>query len=859
MSENATKSGPKLPVSLQGKLQAYRTRLWQMKIAEAVMAGVFGLLLSYLTVFALDRFIDTSSFARLVILIAGTSLFAIFAPFWLRKWVWANRSEEQLARLIAKKHPRFGDRLLGVVELQDHIGEDSTASPVLREAALRSVTAEVEQRDLSTALPNSNYRRWSIFVLLLFVGATSALVIMPEAGMNAMKRWLLPLSDTPRYTFAEIEGLPDTLIVPYGETYELAALLTGGSSTTPPVGTAKLDRLPAITAELDKRQYLFKIPGLQVPTSMTIAIGDIRKRIRIEPVIRPSIEAFEAQISLPDYLNLPKQSIDVRTGVLTALQGSSVNLIGQTTRNLSEVSVKQIDTSNITLNEDEFTTAPIKVETEAFDLSFTWKDIHGLSPSSEYKLKIEPVADGSPSAYIQGINRQHVMLAEETVEFEVLSEDDYGIKEFGLEWLGEHSSINGTSPPTGDLRLAEGGPGKLRLSSPSAFSPATVNIGPQKLQVRAYVEDYLPNRGRIYSEPITLFILSRDEHAQMLKEKFDRIIGELEDSARQEETNLEENKRIDKLESKELNKAETKKRLKEQQDSEEENIEKLEKLNERIEELFKDSVRNGGIQKETLRKLAESMKSLNELSTKDLPEVSKSLEKAQDQENNNQQTAKNLDDAIKQQQEAVKKMKEAIAAANEANSRYEASTFVNRIRRAARDERGIARHLAKELNNLVGFNIQALDPAQQRAVQTISEKQRQTNSDIRWIEEDLIHYLNRTSKPKLQSLLDTLQKEHIAEGLDELNSRITQNHTVQSIHGANYWADLLNKWAEEAGNDSAEGQGGGGGGGSGGSEQDFEFNLRVMKMIQTEQDLRARTRALEQLRRSAKKTTEPAA
>jgi len=46
----------------------------------------------------------------------------------------------------------------------------------------------------------------------------------------------------------------------------------------------------------------------------------------------------------------------------------------------------------------------------------------------------------------------------------------------------------------------------------------------------------------------------------------------------------------------------------------------------------------------------------------------------------------------------------------------------------------------------------------------------------------------------------------------------------------------------------------GGGGGAGGApdaeDEDFEFMLRVMKMIQSEQDLRAQTRVLEQLRRS---------
>ncbi|MFM2243379.1 MAG: hypothetical protein RLZ97_2235, partial [Verrucomicrobiota bacterium] len=59
--------------------------------------------------------------------------------------------------------------------------------------------------------------------------------------------------------------------------------------------------------------------------------------------------------------------------------------------------------------------------------------------------------------------------------------------------------------------------------------------------------------------------------------------------------------------------------------------------------------------------------------------------------------------------------------------------------------------------------------------------------------------------------------------------------------------------------DAAGDQGGGGGGGGGGSQEDedFEFMLRVMRLVQQQQDLRARTRALETLRRSIEQSESP--
>ncbi|MGE9269508.1 MAG: hypothetical protein ACQKBU_01785, partial [Verrucomicrobiales bacterium] len=131
-----------LPASLRDQLEEFRRQLWRMKIAEAFFAGIFGLLLSFLLVFTLDRFWPTPAIVRLGILIAGTSLIGVFAPIWMHRWVWKHRRENQLARLISQKHPHLGDRLLGVIELQGQSEEQETMSPRLRAAAMEAVAAE---------------------------------------------------------------------------------------------------------------------------------------------------------------------------------------------------------------------------------------------------------------------------------------------------------------------------------------------------------------------------------------------------------------------------------------------------------------------------------------------------------------------------------------------------------------------------------------------------------------------------------------------------------------------------------------------------------------------------------------------
>ncbi|MDB4512553.1 hypothetical protein N9096_01110, partial [bacterium] len=71
-------------------------------------------------------------------------------------------------------------------------------------------------------------------------------------------------------------------------------------------------------------------------------------------------------------------------------------------------------------------------------------------------------------------------------------------------------------------------------------------------------------------------------------------------------------------------------------------------------------------------------------------------------------------------------------------------------------------------------------------------------------------------------------------------------------------AEKLREWAKKLEGDK-DGGGGGGEGGGGGSqeEKDFEFMLKVMRMVQTEQDIRSRTRSLEQMLRSLNLRKQP--
>ncbi|MBK1829536.1 hypothetical protein JIN77_02265 [Verrucomicrobiaceae bacterium R5-34] len=890
-----------IPQGLQNQLERFKKRLWQIKIAEAVLAGFFGLLFSFLLVFGLDRLFETPNMVRLVILLVGVSLFALFAPYWIRRWVYGHRRENQLAKLIARRYPRLGDRLLGAVELQDQVEGKDSLSPALRAAAMRTVAADAAGRDLLEALPAARHRKWSLVVMVLFLLMVAALITAPQAGVNALKRWLMPLANTERFTFTQLDlsGISTPHHVPYGETFTLSVPLSADTNRSPETARARYGNGEWVEASLVDGAYAFVFPAQRAADHLHIEADDARASLPVEPVIRPAVENLRAAVKLPAYLEREDISADLRSGFLSVLEGSEVTIQAVASRALSSGSAqvitlpseslpqpdagaadagspfggahptppstepkndaiveveKEIPPRDIALklNSRQMTTAPITMGRRSLVIPMQWTDIYGLKADKPVKLRLETAQDQLPSTYIQGIERQHIMLAEETIDFEVLAEDDYGLKACGISWQGEFTKPTGGTPAKGELTLEQGSPSRTTISQPFAFSPANLEIAPQKLTLRSWTEDYKPGRGRVYSEPVVLYILTRDEHAQVLKNEFDRAIGELEDIARKEQNLNDENQRLERKDGKDLQSEENLKKLQKQQDAERANKERMQELTKKMEELFKDAVRNGEIDKDALKKMSKALQSMRELSQEDLPKVEKKLQDAQSQRNTEEKSKEDMKKAVEEQKKALEKMKQALKDANEANQNFEASTFVNRLKRAANEQDGIASAFIDAIDKVIGSSFEELDPVEQRTIKGASDQQRQTASDVRWIQEDLAHYYARTQKEEHKQLVEAMKNSRIDEAMEILSSRVSANLSFAAITQSKQWAEQLRKWAKQLEGD----QGGAGGGGEGGGGQqqsedkDFEFMLKVMRMIQKEQDIRSRTRALENLRRS---------
>ncbi|MGL4398599.1 MAG: hypothetical protein ACRCXD_01915, partial [Luteolibacter sp.] len=427
-----------IPESLRLQLDEFRRHLWRVKILEATAAGMIGLLVSFLLVFGLDRIWQTPAWLRLGILISGVSLFAGFAPYWLHRWVWRQRRETQLARLIAKRYPGLGDRLLGVIELQDQPGNSDTLSPRLRAAAMEAVAIETGKRKLDDALPPQRHRRWTLAAIFLALISATAFTLAPRAGVNSLKRWLMPLSSTERYTFTRLQDPPRYRAVPFGEAFNVTLTLSQDSDRRPTSAAGRYGLQSSLQATLEKDNYVFTFPGQQDPGTLVFHVGDLRHECRIEPVPRPTIESVTATITSPDYLGIPEKTVSLSNGLLSAVEGGKIRIDLTASRALAEATFGPTRPQSIgepgesdasfqslggALGVTGLTakTPLIEMGATPFEIPFSWIDQLGLAGESGFRLRVDALRDAPPTCYLQGIDRQKVMLPEETVDFELLA------------------------------------------------------------------------------------------------------------------------------------------------------------------------------------------------------------------------------------------------------------------------------------------------------------------------------------------------------------------------------------------------------------------------------------------------------
>ncbi len=960
-----------LPPRMKAALEQYQKRVWTIKLAEGVLAAIFGILVSYIIVFCLDRVFDTPTLLRILILVIGMVGMVFLLPMKYYNWVWKHRRLEGVARLLQQKFPRFGDHVLGIVELARN-RDDQLSSPTLVEAAMRQVDAEVARHNLADAVPNPLHRRWAWVVALPLVLVIGVSVVIPATSWNTFARWLTPWRNVPRYTFAQLEGESGLRVVPYAEPFDVDARLKDNSPWKPESGEARYaDQVPVV-ATRDDATYRFQLPPQTRDGRLTLRVGDARRSIPIEPKLRPALTQLIAKVELPTYLQRSEPLVeDVRGGTLSLLKGSTAVLEATATRELAEATLNNRPQR---VAGEHVKTDPISVERQT-ELELAWRDRFGLVAREPQVIRLEVQEDESPTVSFSKLKNNRVVLSSEVLTFEIQAADDFGVKRVGLEWEGIGNPIHNPEPTSGEKTVSSGTPMTDSMTVAATFSAMRENVRPQSLRLRAFAEDYLPGRERVRSPDLVIHVLTPAEHFKWLVGQMELWMGAAQEVHDKELQLHETNRELRDLPPEVLDDPAQRRKLQNQAAAERANAARLDSLIELGTELVKEATKNEEFDPNQLESWAAILKKLEEIAGQRMPSVAELLAQAaeapglsrgkvpspasnqqeppssaaggppssprgepdnlekvekygpesktppegldeipedpntlgagvnvnrskqpegkpgyipanptprvldvesgfneeeeagqapqvvgglgiptttlkgsgrkddEEEEPQAPQTAELVLEAVKEQQELLDAFAKLAEEMNKLLTGFENSTFVKRLKAASRRQIDIA----VDLNNLNGFGLvsDAVEDVSDRA--RLAQKEVAESKVATTLLQDMVAYADRRPSEGFSRVLSEMQDAIVSDQMQGIAEAIVKDNFIgESTIEAEFWADTLDRWAEQLVPPLPDGEPPGEAGMVRLPNLPPEIVVEVMRIINREIQLREETRELQQ-------------
>ena len=95
------------------------------------------------------------------------------------------------------------------------------------------------------------------------------------------------------------------------------------------------------------------------------------------------------------------------------------------------------------------------------------------------------------------------------------------------------------------------------------------------------------------------------------------------------------------------------------------------------------------------------------------------------------------------------------------------------------------------------MNAQQVEDTIREEAQDIMEREVAQSENVLLIQEDLEAYFNRVQQGKYKTVVSEMQDSDVVNELAMLADTVRINLNGQSIAQAEYWADALDRWAEQ--------------------------------------------------------------
>ncbi len=210
----------------------------------------------------------------------------------------------------------------------------------------------------------------------------------------------------------------------------------------------------------------------------------------------------------------------------------------------------------------------------------------------------------------------------------------------------------------------------------------------------------------------------------------------------------------------------------------------------------------------------------------------------------NQPANETVEQAVTEQRDLLAEFERISNELNNLLGNLEGSTLVKRLKAASREQYVVAGKIDEVIGDSFGKAPSYLNPDTRTTFANLSTKEEQAVTNISYIMDDMAAYFERRRLVQFKAVLDDMRKQDVLGSLRQLATDIPREQGL-SISQAEYWSDVMDRWAEDLVDPACNGQCPGGR--SKGSLPP-SIVLEVLQILEAEIKLREETRVAEQSR-----------
>jgi hypothetical protein len=210
----------------------------------------------------------------------------------------------------------------------------------------------------------------------------------------------------------------------------------------------------------------------------------------------------------------------------------------------------------------------------------------------------------------------------------------------------------------------------------------------------------------------------------------------------------------------------------------------------------------------------------------------------------NQLAKETVEQAVTEQRDLLAEFEKIANELNTILGNLEGSTLVKRLKAASREQYSVAGKIDEVIGDSFGKTPAYFGDEVKTTMDGLTDKEEQAMHNVSYIMDDMAAYFERRRLVQFKVVLDDMRKQDVLGSLRQLASDIPKEQGL-SISQAEYWSDVMDRWAEDLVDPACSGQ-------CPGCRTKGSLPpsivLEVLQILEGEINLREETRVAEQAR-----------